>query len=83
MFMLRKGPYKYVHYVGERPQLFDLKKDPLEKEDLAERPENEKLLTCLYEELKKIADVEALEEESKPETAFGRSRRKRGVSKKF
>ena len=65
MFMLRKGPYKYIHYVGERPQLFDLKKDPLEQEDLAGKPENEKLLVRLYEELKEIADVERLEEESK------------------
>lgn len=65
MFMLRKGPYKYVHYVGERPQLFDLEKDPLEQQDLAEGPEYEEVLSRLYEELKEIADVEALEEESK------------------
>ncbi|MCI8268819.1 MAG: sulfatase-like hydrolase/transferase [Lachnospiraceae bacterium] len=65
MFMLRKGPYKYVHYVGERPQLFDLEKDPLEQQDLAEGPEYEEALSRLYEELKEIADVEALEEESK------------------
>ena len=65
MFMLRKGPYKYVHFVGERPQLFDLERDPLEKEDLAENPVYETLLVGLYEELKKIADVEQLEIESK------------------
>ena len=65
MFMLRKGPYKYIHYVGERPQLFDLEKDPREEEDLAEKPGYEALLTRLYEELKKIADAEHLEEESK------------------
>lgn len=65
MFMLRKGSYKYVHYVGERPQLFDLEKDPLEQEDLAERPGYEKVTGLMYDELKQIADAEHLEEESK------------------
>jgi choline-sulfatase len=37
-FMIRKGPFKYVHYVGMRPQLFDLASDPLEQRDLGTDP---------------------------------------------
>ena len=35
IFMVRFGRYKYVHYEGYRPQLFDLEADPLETRDLA------------------------------------------------
>jgi len=35
MFMIRFGRYKYIHYEGYRPQLFDLVADPLEMRDLA------------------------------------------------
>src|SRR5207247_1389193 len=34
-FMIRKGLFKYVHYVGMPPQLFDLAADPQETRDLA------------------------------------------------
>ena len=34
-FMIRFGRYKYVHYEGYPPQLFDLENDPLECQDLA------------------------------------------------
>lgn len=65
MFLLRKGKYKYIHYVGERPQLFDLESDPKECIDLAECPKYQKLLNQLYQELKMVADVEQLERDSK------------------
>ena len=65
MFLLRKGKYKYIHYVGERPQLFDLESDPEECIDLAESPKYQELLNQLYQELKIVADVEQLERDSK------------------
>ena len=65
MFLLRKGKYKYIHYVGENPQLFDLETDPEERIDLAEYPEYRELINQLYEELKNIANVEQLEVDSK------------------
>jgi choline-sulfatase len=34
-YMIRKGKYKYIHYVGFRPELFDLETDPEEENDLA------------------------------------------------
>ena len=33
-FMIRKGKFKYVYYVGMPPQLFDLEADPFETRDL-------------------------------------------------
>ena len=38
MFMVRFGRWKYVHYHGYRPQLFDLAADPGETRDLAHGP---------------------------------------------
>ena len=35
-FMIRKGKFKYVHYVGMPPQLFDLEADPYETRDLGQ-----------------------------------------------
>jgi choline-sulfatase len=35
-FMVRKAEWKYVHYAGSQPQLFNLASDPLEDEDLGE-----------------------------------------------
>ena len=37
-FMIRKGDFKYVHFVGMAPQLFDLAADPLEWRDLGQDP---------------------------------------------
>lgn len=34
-FMIRKGKYKYIHYVGYEPELFDLEADPEELNNLA------------------------------------------------
>ena len=33
-FMIRKGNFKYIYYVGMPPQLFDLEADPFETKDL-------------------------------------------------
>ena len=37
-YMLRKGQWKYIHYVGFEPELFDLKADPKDIADLAQDP---------------------------------------------
>jgi len=38
-FMFKRGDYKLCHYVGSEPQLFNVKVDPLENDDLAPQPE--------------------------------------------
>src|SRR5208283_2319401 len=37
-FIIRGGPFKYIHYVGMPPQLFGLDADPQETRDLAHEP---------------------------------------------
>ncbi len=39
MRMIRRDRWKLIHYEGERPQLFDLEKDPQELRDLGAVPE--------------------------------------------
>lgn len=34
-YMVRKGKYKYIHYVGHAPELFDIEADPDETNNLA------------------------------------------------
>jgi len=55
-FMLRKGRWKYVVFVGFRPELFDIAADPGELNDLAaSRPDVVKKLDA---ELRSIVDYE-------------------------
>ena len=56
--MLRKGRWKYVHYVNYRPQLFDLHSDPQELVDIAGKPENAATLATLKAELSRFCDPE-------------------------
>ena len=37
-FMVRRNAWKYIHYTGSVPQLFNLADDPLEDEDLGQDP---------------------------------------------
>ena len=40
-YMIRTADWKYIHYKGYRPQLFDLRADPDELNDLGESPAHE------------------------------------------
>ncbi|MCF3936688.1 sulfatase-like hydrolase/transferase [Acuticoccus sp. M5D2P5] len=60
IFMVRFGRYKYVHYVGHRPQLFDLEADPLETQDLAVDPSSAALLAEGERRLREICDPDAV-----------------------
>lgn len=64
-YMLRKGAYKYVHYVDERPQLFNIEEDPDELVDLALDPTYKTKLDEMEEELREIVDIEEMNEKSK------------------
>lgn len=59
-FMLRHGKWKYVHFVGYRPQLFDLEADPGETRDLATDPAHAAALAECERELRRICDPEAV-----------------------
>ena len=54
--MVRFGRYKYVHYEGYRPQLFDLENDPLETRDLALKSGHEAITAEGEKRLRAICD---------------------------
>jgi choline-sulfatase len=60
MFMLRFGRWKYVHYEGYRPQLFDLEADPGETRDLALDPAHAATLAEGERRLHAICDPAAV-----------------------
>uniref|UniRef100_UPI004047815B sulfatase-like hydrolase/transferase n=1 Tax=Limnohabitans sp. TaxID=1907725 RepID=UPI004047815B len=60
MFMVRKGRWKYVHYEGYKPELFDLQDDPGETCDLAGDSQHALTLAMMEAELRKIVDPTAV-----------------------
>lgn len=64
-FMIRKGDFKYVHYVGLPPQLFDLAADPLEQRDLGQESGYAGLVADCERALRAVVD---------PDTADARAR---------
>ncbi len=58
-FMIRKGDFKYVHYVGMPPQLFDLATDPLEQRDLGTAPGYSGLVADCERALRAVVDPDA------------------------
>lgn len=68
-FMLRDGRYKYIEYVGERPQLFDLDVDPDELVDLAADPGHADVLAACAARLRDICDPVAVDAAAKADQA--------------
>jgi choline-sulfatase len=64
IFMVRFGLYKYVHYEGYRPQLFDLAVDPGETRDLALLAGNEEVLAEGERRLRAICDPTKVTEQA-------------------
>lgn len=60
-FLVRWGRYKYIHYEGYAPQLFDLEADPTERRDLAADPAFAELLAEGAARLAKICDPAAVD----------------------
>ena len=58
-FMLRRGRWKYHHYVGFPPELYDLETDPEETANLAADPAHADTLAHMEAELRRICDPEA------------------------
>lgn len=64
-YMLRRGKYKYIHYTGFEPELFDLEADPEEIKDLASDASAADLLLDFRDALQGICDPEATDLEAK------------------
>jgi choline-sulfatase len=63
-FMIRKGSYKFVHYVGMPPQLFDLAEDHQETRDLGQNPEYGGVVKDCQALLRRIVDVDAADRQA-------------------
>ena len=60
-FMVRHGRYKYIEYVGERPQLFDITADPTEMHDLSRHPDLIDVVADCAARLRRICDPVAVD----------------------
>jgi choline-sulfatase len=58
-YMIRHGRYKYIHYTGLPPMLFDLARDPYERVDLGRDPGHVQLIAECEAALRKVVDPEA------------------------
>lgn len=64
MFMVRQGRWKYIHYAGAPPQLFDLATDRQETRNLADDPAHAGQCAQLEAELRRYCDPEAVNTEA-------------------
>lgn len=64
-YMVRRGAWKYMHYVGFAPELFDLCSDPDELQDRAADPEIATVLAGLEETLRARLDPDAVDRRAK------------------
>ena len=64
-YMLVRGRFKYHHYVGYPPELFDLEADPEELRDLAGDPAHASALAALEADLRAMLDPEAIDRRAK------------------
>ncbi|MBL4720475.1 MAG: sulfatase-like hydrolase/transferase [Alphaproteobacteria bacterium] len=63
-YMIRKGRYKYIHYVGFEPELFDLEADPEESTNLAKDPDHADILADCDVCLRNIVDPDAVDRQA-------------------
>ena len=64
-YMLRRDNFKYIYYVGERAQLFNLSEDPTEVNDLALDPQYAPKLAEMEQLLRAIVDPEEADRRAK------------------
>jgi choline-sulfatase len=61
-YMIRHGRYKYIHYVGMPPMLFDLRADPNERRDLGRDPASAGVVADCERALRTVVDPEAVDQ---------------------
>lgn len=64
-YMVRKGPWKLVHYADYEPQLFDLASDPEELNDIARDENARPILDEMQAELRRVCDPAAVSRRAK------------------
>lgn len=69
VFMLRQGRFKYIHYAGFAPELFDLESDPEELVDLAGSLAHAATVRRFEELLRSLCDPEAIDRAAKADQA--------------
>jgi choline-sulfatase len=72
-FMVKKGGFKYCHYVGDRPQLFNTHDDPLENDDLAADSSYAPTAADLHAELLQFVNPEQIDARAKADQARRRA----------
>jgi choline-sulfatase len=58
-YMIRHGKYKYIHYAGLPPMLFDLEADPFERDDRGRDPAFAPVVRECEQRLRAVVDPEA------------------------
>ena len=69
VFMIRHGRFKYIHYVGMLPQLFDLEADPNETRDLGADAGFAGVRVECEARLRKIVDPEKADKQARADQA--------------
>jgi choline-sulfatase len=69
VFMIRKGKFKFVYYVGMPPQLFDLEADPYERRDLGQHAGYRGLVADCESALRKIVNPERADAQARQDQA--------------
>jgi choline-sulfatase len=64
-YMIRHGRYKYIHYVGLPPMLFDLEADPHERIDLGSDASHRTVIAQCEAALRKVVNPEAVDKLAK------------------
>ena len=68
-YMIADARYKYHEYVGYAPELFDLEKDPLETENLAELPQYQEIVDEYARKLRTLLDPVETDRKAKADQA--------------
>ena len=68
-FMTRHGPFKFVDYVGMPPMLFDLDRDPQERDDRGTDPGYVGIIRDCLSDLRRIVDPEAVDQRARSDQA--------------
>ncbi len=69
MYMLRDSTHKYIHHVGDPPQLFDLMADPNETRDLPGDAESAEVLDHFEAHLHDVLDPTSVDRAAKADQA--------------